>query len=101
MGELLMWFLYFGANTELDANRFGSITSVLFFILSLQTGLTGNSYFGIFNKLILLIKHYFPFTFFTLNTGLEPEKRLDRLFKNFYSTWNSIISCNASNGKQG
>lgn len=46
--------LYNGANTESDANRFGSISTVLFFILSLQTGLT----------------------------SLDPEKRLDRLAKN-------------------
>ncbi|CAL8072867.1 unnamed protein product [Orchesella dallaii] len=54
IGEGLLYLLYNGANTEADANRFGSISTVLFFILSLQTGLT----------------------------SLDPEKRLDRLMKN-------------------
>ena len=54
IGEFLLWVLYWGTNSETDANRFGSISTVLFFILSLQTGLT----------------------------SLDPEKRLDRLLKN-------------------
>ncbi|CAG7815200.1 unnamed protein product [Allacma fusca] len=54
IGEFLLWLLYWGTNSETDANRFGSISTVLFFILSLQTGLT----------------------------SLDPEKRLDRLLKN-------------------
>lgn len=54
IGDFLLWLLYFGSNNEVDLNRFGSISTVLFFILSLQSGLT----------------------------SLDPEKRLDRLLKN-------------------
>ncbi|OXA36601.1 Protein TRC8 [Folsomia candida] len=54
IGDFLLWLLYFGNNNEVDLNRFGSISTVLFFILSLQSGLT----------------------------SLDPEKRLDRLLKN-------------------
>jgi E3 ubiquitin-protein ligase RNF139 len=54
IGDCLLWLIYGSELNEVDLNRFGSISTVLFFILSLQSGLT----------------------------SLDPEKRLDRLLKN-------------------
>ena len=80
IGAFLLWILYYGTNSESDANRFGSISTVLFFILSLQTGLT----------------------------TLDPEKRLDRLFKNvvllgtaLFHALHQVVSFYLLNGSEG